>query len=474
MFYRITLSLFMLGLGQQAHACSYASSVDSAVQHIVQLPSHYLSQVSHQSSRIAAKVSRRSRRALNRFSLQEERMQAKLWKVDSLAAKNIFAGPLTRLNSLKSSLKNKTPQLSGRNTSLELDTLQNTLKFLEGSDGLIGGSKAKLGEATRHVKDLQNELQQASDIKAFISQQQKLLKTQLGPYGNFSNDLKKLSKEAYYYNEQVKEYKSLLKERRRAEEKALEQLKKLQAYNDFLRQHSQLAGLFDRSAATANPQNLEGLQTRSQVDALLQQRLGSDPNSLQAFNQQMSEARSQLNELKEKFPDLDNAAEMPDFKPNPMKTKSFIQRLEFGGNIQFQKNNKYFPATADIAAQVGYKFHKDGTIGLGLSYKLGLGKGWNAIAISHQGVGLRTFADWKLKGTFFVNGGFEGNYLAAFSHLDPLKSWNGWQKSALLGISKKYKINAKLQGNIMLLYDFLSHQSIPQSSPMKLRMGYTF
>jgi hypothetical protein len=41
----------------------------------------------------------------------------------------------------------------------------------------------------------------------------------------------------------------------------------------------------------------------------------------------MEAARSQFDQLKNKFPDLDNAAEMPDFKPNEMKTKSLLQRL---------------------------------------------------------------------------------------------------------------------------------------------------
>ncbi|WP_186774369.1 hypothetical protein [Chitinophaga pinensis] len=45
-----------------------------------------------------------------------------------------------------------------------------------------------------------------------------------------------------------------------------------------------------------------------------------------------------------------------------------------------------------------------------------MGTGWNNIVISHQGVGLRSFVDWKLKGTFFVNGGFEQNYVSTITH----------------------------------------------------------
>jgi hypothetical protein len=87
---------------------------------------------------------------------------------------------------------------------------------------------------------------------------------------------------------------------------------------------------------------------------------------------------------------------------------------------------------------------------------------------------LRSFVDWKLKGTFFVNGGFEENYLSTFTRVAQLRNWNGWQGSALPGVSKKYKISPKLKGNIMLLYDFLATRNVPPTSTIKLRMGYNF
>jgi hypothetical protein len=170
---------------------------------------------------------------------------------------------------------------------------------------------------------------------------------------------------------------------------------------------------------------------------------------------------------------LNNAAEMPDFKAKEMKTKTFFQRLSPGGNIQFQKSNQYFPTVADIAAQLEYKFSKNGSVGAGLVYKLGMGTGWNHIAFSHNGIGLRSFVAYKLRGTFFANAGYEANRLTGFRYLEELKHWEGWTRSALAGISKKYKINAKLKGNIMLLYDFLAPRQLPKTDNVKLRLGYS-
>ncbi|WP_225860094.1 MULTISPECIES: apolipoprotein A1/A4/E family protein [Chitinophaga] len=460
--------------------------IDSTTRQLSQLPDKYFSQVSNKTDKLQKQLTRRTDKALSRFLKQEQRLQQKLGKIDSVAAKNIFTRSIDSLGNMKARLKGKLPGLAGKVADVSggsgyLDTLQNSFSFLKDSKALIGKSKAlqdKLSGSLKSVKDLQSKLQYAEQVKAFIRERRQQLKTQLAQYTVLTKDLQKINKEAYYYMQQVNEYKSLLKDRKKAEAKAMELLRKTPAFNDFMQRNSQWAGFLNLPGGSNSAnlaQSLEGLQTRNQVEQLIQQRIGSGgPNARQAISQQMDAARAQFDELKSKFPDLDNAGDMPNFKPNEMKSKSFLQRLEFGGNIQFQKSSKYFPTTSDIAGQVAYKFSKNGSIGLGASYRLGMGTGWNDIRFSHQGLGLRSFADYKLKGTFFVNGGFEQNYNSQYFNTNQLTRVDNWQGSALLGVSKKYKISSKLKGNIMLLYDFLHNQHTPRTEPLKLRMGYTF
>ncbi len=123
---------------------------------------------------------------------------------------------------------------------------------------------------------------------------------------------------------------------------------------------------------------------------------------------------------------------MPEFKPKELKTKSFLQRLEFGTNVQFQRSNQYFPTTGDFGGQVGYKFSKNGILGLGAAYKLGMGTGFDNIRFSHQGIGIRSFGDCKLKGTFFVNGGLNSIHNAAFFNTTQLLNATIWTTVALL------------------------------------------
>jgi hypothetical protein len=55
-----------------------------------------------------------------------------------------------------------------------------------------------------------------------------------------------------------------------------------------------------------------------------------------------------------------------------------------------------------------------------------------------------------------------------------LKDYNAWQRSALIGVSKKYKISKKVKGEMKLLYDFLANQHLPVSQPVLFRLGYGF
>jgi hypothetical protein len=156
-----------------------------------------------------------------------------------------------------------------------------------------------------------------------------------------------------------------------------------------------------------------------------------------------------------------------------MKSKKFLQRLEWGTNLQFGKANAMLPSTANIGAQLAYKFHQNGSLGLGAAYKLGYGS-IRRVSFTNEGIGFRSFLDYKLKGKFFVNGGFEFNYNAAFNEISQLKEYNLWQSSALLGLSKKYKLSKKMNGNLILLYDFLYREHIPASQPFVFRVGYSF
>lgn len=209
----------------------------------------------------------------------------------------------------------------------------------------------------------------------------------------------------------------------------------------------------------------------------MMQRFGSIPDVQQVMHQQVQGAKDQLNLLKDKVNKLGGGStekEMPDFKPNDQKTKSLLQRLEFGSNLQTVKSNKFFPSTTDVGLSLGYKLNDKSTIGLGGSYKMGWGRDIRHISISHQGIGLRSFVDYKIKGSIWLSGGAEMNYRSQFSNFKILDNYSAWQKSALIGISKKYQVSKKVKGNAQLMYDALWKEQVPRTQALVFRIGYNF
>ncbi|SEW35270.1 hypothetical protein SAMN05428988_4304 [Chitinophaga sp. YR573] len=408
------------------------------------IPGKYYAQIQKKTQKVNDLIRKRSRQSLSWFLNREQRMKARLMKSDPAAAHRIF---------------DKIPAIGAINHNYNsyLDTLQVVTKFLSSSK-----------ELQQRVKQLEASIGESEQVSAYLNQRQQVLKEQLSQYTAFSKDLQQLSKQAWYYKEQVREYTSIIQDRDKMEAKVMALLRKSTAFQNFFSKYSVLAGLLNINTT----QSLEGLQTRSQVEQLVQQRLGDGPDARQAVAQQVNQARDQFKQLKDKFPFLDNAAEMPDFKPNPMKTKRFLQRIELGGNTQFQRANNWYPTIGDLALQAAYKFTDKTHAGIGLAYKLGMGS-LNRMAFSSQGTGIRSFVDYRIKKAFSLNGGMEMNYYTAFSHIEQLKNWNGWQKSALMGIQYTYKVSPKLKGTLTVLYDFLARQQAPFSEPVKIRFGYS-
>lgn len=379
-------------------------------------------------------------------------------------AGNSWTEPGTGLKEFSRKIKEKLPDRLQPAIDENIDEMLMTSRFLSDQKGLAAREVEKLQDATKSVERLQAGLIETNRLKRLIQERAKEL-SGLG----FVKESKLLKEKAYYYGEKIREYRELLKNKKRIVGKALEVVRKMPAYQDFLTRNSAVAGLFNLGSNFNAQRSVEGLQVRTVVEAFVAQRIGTAPGAAQVVGSQLNEARSRFDEFKVKFPQLNNAGEMPDFKPKPLKAKTVLQRLEFGSNIQFQKSSRYFPTTTDIAGQIGYKFHKNGVAGIGVAYKLGMGTGWDNISFSHRGFGFRSFIDWKLKGSFFLSGGYERNRTSAFRNLEELKNWKGWQQSGLVGISKKYK-----KQSIIILYDILAVRQLPQADKVKVRFGRNF
>ena len=456
---------------------SNAQQADSLAA-IGNIPSRYYSDAGKKLSEVNEKLTKKSLRYLRKFQKQEERLQRKLQQVNP---NTVINKADSTYSNLAEKIKSKTGIFGKTFSGLYnpyLDTLGSSLSFLK----QVKDAGAKAGAPLQNFNELENKMQQAGDISAFIAQRQSQLQQSLSQISNLTPGLKnqfdKLNKTAYYYSAQVKEYKDMLHDPDKLEQKTLSILSQLPAFQKYMKENSQLGNLFGIPANYSGQQAVQGLQTLDEVRKLIAGRVGSGSGAMQTLQSQMQAAQGELNKFKDKLTQLGGGSgdiEMPDFTPQNYKTRPFLQRLEYSTDLQTTRGNYGFPTNTSFGLSAGYKLKNKITVGLGISYIQGWGTDIQHIAFTSEGVGLRSFFEYKLKKNFEATGGFEYNYEQPFK-LSWLTKYNGWQQSGLIGISKTLDIKSKVfkKTNVELLWDFLSYYQIPRADPFEFRIGYTF
>ena len=455
--------------------CAQDDSDSSRLNKALSFPDKMLSIFNKKAAQAQSGLDRSTTHYLDKLQRREEKLRRKLYKKDSLSAKALFpdiAGKYAQLRATTGKIGERAAVYSPH-----LDSLTTSLKFLHGSNP----ASPELTHTLERYKALQGRLNASEQVKKQLQEREAELKAQFQKLGMIK-ELKAYQKQFYYYRAQVQEYKKAFEDPSKLEQKLLEALAKLPQFRSFFRNNSMLGSLFalpggDPATATAS---LAGLQTRAMVSQSLTNRFGSSSQVTAQLQSNVQAAQGQLAALKAKASSLSqgsygntDASDIPSFKPNSQKTKSFGQRLEWGANMQSQKARYYFPVTSDIGLSVGYKINDNSSAGIGLSYKVGWGRNWGNINITHQGIGLRSYVEYKIKGAFYFSGGYEMNYHSAFKTIDQLRDYSAWQRSGLMGISKKYSVSKKLKGDMKLLWDFLSYQQTPRTQAILFRIGYS-
>jgi hypothetical protein len=422
---------------------------------------------------------------------QEARMQKKLAGVDPAAAKSLFDASAGQYAALAQQMARDTG-LHGRSFSgvypPYLDSLQGSVAFLhQNPQGLSGATTRQLTQvqgANSELQALQAKLVDADQVKAYIQQRKQQLAQYVSQHTNLQSMLGKpyagMNRQVYYYSQQLREYKEMWNDPDKLTRQALALANRLPAFQAFMKDHSMLGSLFRVPGNYGSSQALSGLQTKDQVAQQIQGQVSAGgPAGASVLQSNLQSAQSQLDTYKSKLSSLgagNGDMDMPNFKPNDQKTKTFWRRLEYSANFQTTRNNYMFPTVTDFGLSLGYKLGHGNVVGVGASYKLGWGNGIQHIAFSNEGVGLRSFLQVKLKGTFSATGGFEYNYTTPFVSYQQLKQLQYWTKSGLVGVTKTVSMKSRVfkKTTVSLLWDFLSYYQTPHTQPIVFRLGYGF
>src|SRR5258708_7107480 len=383
----IILLLYFMPL---ASFCEESTAV-TTTDRIINLPSKFFSRIQGKTAEMDKQFTEQKERYLAKMAKREERLRKRLYKVDSTAARNLFANSSQQYAALAQKLKtdtgSRTQSISGEYQPYT-DSLRGLLNFLQLS-GSTGPATASTALSPKMPSPLQSSISQLQALQAKMQ--------------------------------------------------AADQV------NDLIQGQVAAGGAGGAAALQSNLQSAE-----SQLDGF----------------------KDKLSKLGQGSGDID----MPDFKPNDQKTKTFWKRLEYGTNFQTTRNNAYFPTVTDLGLSVGYRLGNSNVVGVGASYKIGWGNGIRHIALSSNGIGLRSFLDIKIKGSFYLSGGAEYNYETPFSSYQQLKQWQYWTRSGLLAVTKIDSVKSRVfkKTKLQLLLDFLSYSQIPKTQAIIFRLGYNF
>lgn len=431
---------------------------------------------------ITSKLRKQTLQVLVSMEKEELRLRRKLVRKDSVAGNRLFGNTKMEYEALRSGLADVVTDVSSaREYSISMDTIEMSLRFLQ-QRLILSGQLLETGKAKSilgKLNETEMKLVQAESIRQYLKERRSYLKEQLSGFGLLRH-MQKMNKKMFYYSQVIKEYKILLGDPRKHMTKALAALARTPAFKKFMNQYSQYSGLFGRGTdENVHSLSSEGLQSRSAIQHFIQDSVPISGSDAGQFLSEQLDLSDQQGSAKISIPIVeelaDNLGDIPQFKPNRQKGKTLKARLEYGTNIQFGRTNRFFPVTSEMAIFLGYKLNSDAVIGIGSSYKLGMGSGIRNIRFSHQGFGIRSYIDWKIKGSLYLSGGYEKNYLPLLKKtIGTTVPITGWQESGLIGVSKKYSMRKNKKGTIQLLFDLLSYRNAPQSRPLIIRTGINF
>jgi hypothetical protein len=504
-----------------AVTASFAQSGDSVVNKVTSFPMRLFGHIQSKTASLNQQLSQQTQKYLQKLQQQEQRLQKKIFSIDSNAAKKLFANSSQQYATLLQRLQTDTGSNHQKVTGTyqpHMDSLQTALSFLQKNQSalnqpagavtsLTGGSaaslttkvganlppeaQAKLQASISQLQALQAKMQDAAQIKGYMAQRKQQIGQYITQHASLQNVLGKpyaqMQQNMYYYSTQVKAYQNMASSPDAIEQKALAMLSRLPAFQGYMKTNSQLSSLFSLPGSSSGPQILTGLQTRNQISESVKSQLtaaasgttNNNSSASAAAPSGLESAQSQLASYKAKLSQLGGGGseiDAPNFRPNQEKTKTFLNRIIYGIDFQTTPSTYFFPGMTSVGVSLGYRLGKGNDIGVGAAMKIGWGTGFNHIAVTGQGVGLRSFVDIALKGSFSLTAGYEYNYTAPFTEYQQLRQIQYWTKSCLIGISKTISTKSRLlkQTKLSLLWDFLSYQNVPQTEPLIFRVGYSF
>lgn len=498
---RVLLLCFLLAC---SISFSYAQDNQALIEdsaEVVHVAEVYIKQQYRQHLQYQQKSGRVQRRMLRRLQRQEDRMVAKIRRSDSTLYAQYQQLNTVSFDSLRKAAADTgmLRRLAGKKPVKALDSLHKIQSFIQQQ---VPGA----GLSIPGMDQLNNQLGAQDYLNTQIKKRSDALNRLLS-VSAFGSELTKLNRSYGYAAQQMQYWKKIVNDPDAAEQKALDLLQGIEGFNEMLNPYTQQG----MSGQNLNAQDLQqmGFQTKNSVNAALEQQFGSQlqqvqqqaAQQVQDFSKQLG-VDKQLNKVRDatqKAKDVRNEVQDAQGKvkqvrqgirnpkedlKNPMRGIPFWKRWEHQYTVQTQRASAdaQKPVMLQAGINAAFRYSPRISLGVGIDGSLGLGRDWQHLKLSYEGVTGRVFLDGKLIWGISLQGGYEKilrqlnrPYVAIQEHhgnASNVRTAMGLlQDAAYIGLMKTYRISRNQQGTFLIGYNFLNDKS-GINSPWIIRLGY--
>ncbi len=349
-----------------------------------------------------------------------------------------------------------------------LDTLNNSLSYLnlKKNSAFNLNDYSKANTNLNKSKELSN---QTSIMQSYFRDRKSMLKDCTTKFPALKNNWLKYDETNYYYHEMTNKISKQFLNKIRSNDFADNILSTNKEFLDFVSNNSSLKDI--NKIPSDWGKDIGSLQTNTFSKNMVNKTVSSIKNMDKLVTDEIKPMHETLNKLKNSR-GITNAADAPSFKPNPMKSKSFSERLNFDFDFQINKSKDFYPISFSLGGSIGYKLTKRLIWGLGITNLFSLGKSWNNRQFESTENGYRVYIDYSIKKFLFAEFACEKSFLEtkkenSFSSHQFFDSYMG-------GLKYIKKVSGKLSFTFSLLYNFQYSQLSPAKGPLVYKVGWQF
>lgn len=448
--------------------------------------------------KLTSRIKKANDRYLDEFIKKQDELLQSLCTIDELGAEAMIQDACfshRRFENICAREKDQKPMVY----RAEIDTLTLAVNFLEtnAKKGDSAGGRClckQFAELKAANKNLELELKRSELITNYIQERKNYLTRTLDATPFAHLQLNSISHSLHYYKAQLTELNTIFADRSKIEHFIFSKLLSNSQFSAFANAHGQLAlpnavnttpaklsfsqllaeapkATSDITNAIMSNKDMKKIDLRELGLETGKNMLGySDTLTARAPDIAGDVGQDSLSGEVKSHKEIVKSNKEKEWKPNPLKTKRFVDRLNWGINFQADKRNNLFPLSGTLAINSSYQVHKNSNIGIASSYIIGFNRYMPHTneqipvirSFQNNGINLRSFVDFKLKGAIFFQCNLERNYRrgmnASGNHsLFDLQSFDIRSTGFLAGLKIKYPSSNKLsKPTLEILYDFLS------------------